>query len=130
MCRASGAAKAVAPEDIRRGDVVAVLLEMDERVPFVSADEWRSSKKDIPTVRAWTLPPYPRAFRVLAVSLPFVYVLEDDDDKRLLDVRQVRLARLSGAVRRAAFPRKKKAGTSSKPAAAAASVSKEAAVPP
>lgn len=97
------AAREVAPEDIRRGDVVAVLRELDERVPFVSEDQYRRDTQ-IETVRAWILPPYPRVFRVLAVSLPFVYVVDDEEDKRLLDVRQVRLARLGGCVKREAFP--------------------------
>ncbi|MFM9956526.1 MAG: hypothetical protein ACKVZJ_00480 [Phycisphaerales bacterium] len=99
------AAREVAPEDIRRGDVVAVLRELDERVPFVCEDQYRTDTQ-IGTVRAWILPPYPRAYRVLALSLPFVYVVDDEGDKRLLDLRQVRLARLGGRVKCEAFPRK------------------------
>ncbi len=49
------AAREVAPEDIRRGDVVAVPRELDERVPVVSEDQSRRDTQ-IGTVRAWILP--------------------------------------------------------------------------
>lgn len=100
----SGAAREVAPEDIRRGDFIALLHELDENVPFLTAGDQCTAP--VRVVRVWLLPRYPQAFRVLAVSLPFVLIEEHDNDKRLLDVRQVRIARLSPVLGRTLFPRK------------------------
>lgn len=113
----NGVAREVAPEDIRRGDFIAVLHELDENVPFLTAGDQCTTPVHV--VRVWLLPRYPQAFRVLAVSLPFVLMEEHDNDKRLLDVRQVRIARLSPALGRTLFPRKKTSESKTNAAAVA-----------
>lgn len=105
MAKLSCAARAVAPEDIRCGDVIAVLHEIEERVPYVTPEECPT--RQVRTIQAWILPSYPRAYRVLALSLPFILVEDHDRDKQLLDVRQAQIARLSRAVALQAFPGKK-----------------------
>jgi hypothetical protein len=87
-------ARALAPEDVRPGDFVAVLYEVVEYPSwFWCADEFRLPRDELTRVR---FTPYDDAtpLRVQAVCLPFVLVREPCGRERTLDVRRRQLARL------------------------------------
>ncbi len=96
-------ARALAPEDVRRGQYVSMLYMVDEAVPFFAEPEsWRS-----PTPLRYLLLPCGgmTPMRVLDVCLPFVFVRGAWGGHATLDVRQHKLARVSRRFGRLAFKR-------------------------
>ncbi|TWT98030.1 hypothetical protein Pla108_21850 [Botrimarina colliarenosi] len=87
-------AKPLAPEDVRRGDYVAVLSEEYEYPAFAwLCDHSLTSRDEL--IRIRLRPRETEApLRVVAACLPFVYVKPPKGDGRTLDLRSVRLVRL------------------------------------
>ncbi len=90
-------AKTLAPEDVRRGDYVAVLSEEFEYAKFAwSCDLPLADAEQIIRVRF-----RPREttgpLRVIDACLPFVFVKPAKGEGQTLDLRSVRLARLDRA---------------------------------
>lgn len=52
MSNETSAARAVAPEDIRRGDVIAVLRVQKETIPFLMSEDFRPGQRQIKPARA------------------------------------------------------------------------------
>jgi hypothetical protein len=87
-------ARTVAPEDVQPGDFVTVLYEVVEVPSFL----WQSDTALLPAsepVRIRFLAPRGGIpFKVKSVCLPFVLVKYPSGRRRILDMRQYRLARL------------------------------------
>jgi hypothetical protein len=93
-CRADESlAKALAPEEIRRGDFVAPLYVIGEWPSWYWDDDALHSREEPVRVR---LTPFDEArpLKVRRVCLPFVLVRTPAGEERTLDVRRFRLARL------------------------------------
>lgn len=87
-------AKALAPEEIRRGDYVATLYVITEWPSWYWLDGDPSHPRDEP-VRVCVTPPCdPQPLKVRGVCLPFVLVKTPAGPERTLDIRKLRLARL------------------------------------
>ncbi len=97
-------AKQLRADDIRVGEYVAVLCETYEW-PAVFC----SGVFDAPTVHRATLVPNHTEdpVRIEAVCVPFVFVVDTAGKHRVLDLRRVRLARVSGGFGRAVFAAKR-----------------------
>jgi hypothetical protein len=93
----TAAAKALAPEDIRRGDFVVPLLLVSEWPSFHwCGDDAMRSRNEL--VRIATVPTAPiETLRVRRVCLPFVLAKSATGELRTIDVRLCRLARVDGA---------------------------------
>jgi hypothetical protein len=86
-------AATVAPEDLRRGDFVAVLSEIVELPSFWWAEILPGQRDQL--VRLRRLPTEDRVpLKVKAICLPFVFVKSPTAEFRTLDVRLASLARL------------------------------------
>jgi hypothetical protein len=87
------AASSVAPEDLRRGDFVAVHSELIELPSFLWCDVAPSEREDLVRMRF-----RPRSggmpLAVKAICLPFVFVKSPLGERHTIDVRQVQLVRL------------------------------------
>lgn len=93
--RPNSLAKAIAPEDLSEGDLIAVLNVVDEFVPMLLTHEAWQSSKSVEPIRVLYLPCGDSApMNVDAVCLPFVLVKHADGSIRTLDVRRHRFARL------------------------------------
>jgi hypothetical protein len=104
---AASLAKALAPEDVRAGDFVAVLDEICELPSFWWDDCGTSAREEV--VRIRYLPEGDAApMKVRGVCLPYVLVKLPWGAKRTLDVRRSRLARLAPRYARAAWKAYKK----------------------
>ncbi len=89
----SSIAASIAPEDLRRGDFVAVLSEVVELPSFLWTDTLSSCRDEL--VRVRRLPTEGRApLKVKAICLPFVFVKSPSGQFRTIDVRLARLVRL------------------------------------
>ena len=89
----SSLAKALAPEEIRRGDFVAPLYVISEWPTWFWDDDGLQSREE--PVRIRTTPAGDaEAMKVLRVCLPFVLVRTACGEERTRDVRKCRLARL------------------------------------
>ena len=86
-------AQTVAPEDLRKGQFVAVLRRVIECFPFY-CDEHRPVEERVRPVPVSFLPGgMPAVYRVEAVCVPFVLVERLGSGKaRTLDLRRVQLA--------------------------------------
>ena len=97
-----GVSRRIAPEDLKRGEYIAVACIV----------HYYYLPSEVAEAR-WARPepiPFPcidcasgEALKVVAVCLPFVLALDCDGDKRTLDVRCHRLVRLSEEYGREAF---------------------------
>lgn len=86
-------AKTLAPEEIARGDYVAVLWEVTEWPSWFWCDDALQPREE--PVRICHLPHgEPQPLRVRAACLPLVLVKTPAGDQQTLDVRKCRLARL------------------------------------
>jgi len=90
------AVKTVAPEDLRVGDFVAILLE-DCQYP---THYWVWFSPDVPEGQPVRLTFMPTddigvPLKVAAICLPFIAVENADGEKRSLDLRQCKLGRLT-----------------------------------
>lgn len=83
----------VAPEDLRRGDFVAILSEVVELPSFLWT-ETLSCERDA-LVRIRYLPTDDRTpLKVKAICLPFVFVKQSSGQFKTLDIRLASLVRL------------------------------------
>jgi hypothetical protein len=99
---ASTLAKALAPEEIRAGDFMAVLHEIYELPSYMWCADAALLQRD-ELVRIRMTPTAEAApLKVSAVCLPFVLVREPCGRQRTLDVRRQRFARLDKKFARAA----------------------------
>ena len=94
-------AKALAPEEIRPGDFVAVLYQMYELPSYMwCADASLLPRDELVRIRM-TPTEDPTPLKVSAVCLPFVLVREPCGRERGVDIRRQRLARLDKQFARA-----------------------------
>jgi len=99
----SRTSSSVAPEDIRRGDFVAILRQVCEYVPMFA--EGKPEDGDLPR-RILVLPKQGGLpLRVIEVCLPFLLVEQVDGTHATLDTRRNRFARLSEEFARLAIKR-------------------------
>jgi hypothetical protein len=86
----------VAPEDLRRGDFIAVLSEIVEVPSFLWSDTLAANRGEL--VRLRRLPTEDRVpLKVKAICLPFVFVRSPSGQFQTVDVRLASLARLERA---------------------------------
>jgi hypothetical protein len=91
--RAATLARALAPEEIRRGDYVTALYVVSEWPSWFWCDDSPHPREEV--VRICTTPACePTPMKVRAVCLPFVLVKLPCGERRTLDLRRCRLARL------------------------------------
>jgi hypothetical protein len=109
---ATGVAKPLAPEDIRAGDYVAILDEIYELPSYCwFGDSALHPREELVRIRMVptreNLP-----LKVKSVCLPFVLAKHPVGEKRTLDLRRCRLARLDSTYATAAWKAfKKRHGT-------------------
>jgi hypothetical protein len=101
-------AKALAPEDVRAGDFVAILDEICELASFFWDDCGMAPRDEVARIR-YTPTSEALPMKVKSVCLPCVLVKQPCGAKRTLDVRKTRLARLDGGYARAAWKEYKRA---------------------
>jgi hypothetical protein len=90
---ASLIAAVVAPEDLRRGDYVAVLSEIIELPTFLWTETLSSERGE--TIRVRRLPTEGRVpLKIKAICLPFVFVKRPNRQFETIDVRLTNLVRL------------------------------------
>jgi len=90
---ATSIAAPVAPEDLMRGDCVAVLNEVVEFPSFFWCDSVLSERHEL--VRMRCLPANSGTpLKVKAICLPFVFVKSPIGEYEAIDIRQVQLVRL------------------------------------
>jgi hypothetical protein len=105
-------ARALAPEEIRPGDHVAVLYEIVEIPSWYWCDDAAlGDREELVRIR-YTPREDAVPLKVRAVCLPFVLAKHPRDGERTLDVRRCRVARLDRAYAKAARKayRKRKRG--------------------
>jgi hypothetical protein len=103
-------AKCIAPEDIRTGDVVALLQITLEFPSFFWCGDWSAPLSPHEPVRIDCLPYVAgMPLKVRAVCLPFVFTKSPTGEPQALDVRQCRLVRLDARYGRVAWRSFKKA---------------------
>ena len=106
----SSLAKALAPEEIRRGDFVTPLYVVSEWPSFYWATCESLGARD-ELVRIISTPAdEPEPLEVRSVCLPFVLVKTPSGKQRTLDVRRCRLARLNAKFAAAARRGLRKSG--------------------
>jgi hypothetical protein len=103
-------AQTLAPEDIRRGDYVAVLHEVYEYPTWFWCDGAFAQTRDEAVRVRFTPHDDAAPMKVQAVSLPFVLVKQPCGRRRTIDVRRRPLARLAGSYGAAAWRVYRKAG--------------------
>jgi hypothetical protein len=92
----SSLAALVAPEDLCRGDFVAILSEIVELPSFLWSDSFTSGPEEL--VRVRRLPTEDRTpLKVKAVCLPFVFVKLPSGRFETIDIRLASLVRLEKA---------------------------------
>lgn len=90
---ASSVAAVVAPEDLRRGDYVAVLSEIVELPTFLWNDSLPCAQNEL--VRLRRLPTDDRVpMKIKAICLPFVFLKLPSGEFQTIDVRLSSLVRL------------------------------------
>lgn len=99
----SALARALAPEEIRRGDFVAVLYVISEWPSFFWPSDSALERRD-ELVRICSTPHgESQPLKVRAVCLPFVLAKTPTGAQKTLDVRRCRLARLENRYARTAW---------------------------
>lgn len=87
VSQATSAVRRLAPEDIARGDYLAVLHEVYEVSPFGCFDE-SPLRTERPPLRLAFIPREPRALlKVVSVCVPFVVVRNPAGEHSTLDLR-------------------------------------------
>ena len=102
-------AKTVAAEDIRRGDVVAILDMVHEYPSFLWCNDSHVLPPDEPVCVRWRSRHTGKPLKVKAICLPYVLVKTPTGRHKTLDVRQCRLVRLSNCYAKKAWKRFRKA---------------------
>jgi hypothetical protein len=95
-------ARSVAPEDLKPGDVIAVLSAAQELVPYGGCEQHFQPRPVVHTV--W-MSGDGHPLRVEAMCLPFVLVSTPSGEHTTLDVRRCVLVRLSECYAAEAFKR-------------------------
>src|SRR5690606_16368329 len=90
----SAVAATVAPEDLARGDFVAVLNETVEFQSFLWCDGLPGSSQGLVRVR-FCAPEGGTPLKIKEICLPFVFVVSPCGAPHTLDVRRVQLVRLT-----------------------------------
>jgi hypothetical protein len=85
-------AASVAPEDLRRGDYVAVLNEIFELPSWLWCDSMTPDEEPVRIKYCATDAGMP--LKIKAICLPFVFTKSADRQLQTFDVRQVQLVRL------------------------------------
>lgn len=89
----SSVAAMIAPEDLRRGDYIAVLSEIIELPSFLWNETIPSGRSEL--VRVRRLPTEDRApLKIKAICLPFIFVKLPSGTFETIDVRLASLVRL------------------------------------
>jgi hypothetical protein len=102
-------ARVLAPEDVRPGDFVAVLDELYEIPSYLWREDAALHPRD-ELVRIRVMPTQDNPpHKVKSVCLPFVLTKNPAGERRTLDLRRARLARLDRDFGRAAWKAYKKA---------------------
>lgn len=105
----SALAKPLAPEDVRHGDFVAVLHVTCEYPSFY----WDADTTLLPhdeLVRIQYIPDDAgQALKVKSVCLPFVFAKDSAGERKTLDMRKCRLARLDRTYAKTAWKAERKA---------------------
>ncbi len=104
-------ARPIAPDDLRRGEYVAVLHEVAE-VPsfFWCCDSGLLNPHEPVSITYRPLSKDRVPLKVIALCLPFVLVEHPDGEHRTLDIRGCQLARLDKEYARVAWKGMKKKG--------------------
>jgi len=92
-------ARQVRPDDIRVGDYVAVLCETYEWPVFFCGTDFGPTSQRATMIPNATEDPV----RIEAVCVPFVFVVDPGGERRVIDMRRVRLARVAKRFGRAVF---------------------------
>ena len=108
-------ARALAPEDVRPGDYVAVLDEVVEFPSWYWCDEPVLTGRDEVVRVRYTPRDDALPLKVRAVCLPFVLVRDPCGRDRTLDVRRCQLARLHSAYSKRAWRAYRKAAKKTRP---------------
>jgi hypothetical protein len=111
MTKQCSMSRPLAPEDVRPGDYVCVLLRMEEYLPFWCLMESEAWKEPEPIRFQWLPEDGATPLRVIEVCVPFLLVEQVDGVHRTLDLRRHRLARVSERFGRRAFKRLRKRET-------------------
>lgn len=105
--QAATLAKSLAPEEIRAGDYVTLLHVVCETPALMWCDDMALTGRD-EIVRLQFVPENGgEPLKVKSVCLPFVLVKDASGQKRPLDIRRHRLAKLDRAYARAAWTNRK-----------------------
>jgi hypothetical protein len=91
----TGLAAAVAPEDLRRGDFVALLSVLHEYPSFFWCCDSSMAAREEPVRPQPTGTGDAAPLKIKAICLPFVFVKDTTGKYHTLDVRLCRFARLS-----------------------------------
>jgi len=115
LAHALSVAKPLAPEDVRRGDFVAILDEMYELPSYWwKEDDVLHPREEL--VRIRLIPAQDNLpLKVKSVCLPFVLARQPQGEQRTLDLRRMRLARLDkhyAAASWKAYKKKRRTGKS------------------
>ena len=114
--RSTSLASCLAPEDITKGDYVAVLSQTQEYPSFLWCCDTAIRRAEDPVRINLESLADGSPLCVIAICLPFVFVREPSRQYRTIDVRMTRLARLDrgyakSVIRLARKPRSKRLGT-------------------
>lgn len=94
----------VGPEDIRAGDYLASMNDVDQfAMRACESDAIPGAGPKVTFVTARSVTCFPRVLRVLAVGLPFVLVEDERGEKQLVTVRLHEFARLPPELGRVAM---------------------------
>jgi hypothetical protein len=96
-------ARAVGPEDLRRGDFVAVLSITLEHLPQSALDGSFPCASPEPVRTQWLPWCGGEPLKVCAVALPFIFTKDAEGDFLALDIRRYALARLPKGYARVAW---------------------------
>jgi hypothetical protein len=108
LARSLSIAKPLAPEDVRPGDYVALLDELYELPSYWWCEDAALHPRD-ELVRIRLLPTQEnQPLKVKSVCLPFVLAKQPTGERRTLDLRRCRLARLNRKYAAAAWKAYKK----------------------
>ncbi|MHB8902664.1 MAG: hypothetical protein ACYC6Y_28220 [Thermoguttaceae bacterium] len=100
--------RCVAPEDLKRGDLVSLLTEVLELPSFLWCQDSQLLAPNEPVRMPWCPDDAGTPLKVKAICLPFVFAKAPGGDGRILDVRRCQLVRLSSDYARSVWKSLKK----------------------
>jgi hypothetical protein len=101
-------ARTVHPEDLKCGDYVAVLNDIEEFPSFLWGCDVDSSSREQPVRMRFRSSGDGTPMRIKSICLPFVLVVSPRSQSLIFDVRQVELVRLPKRYAKAAWKHLKK----------------------